>query len=99
MNFTENNFDQEVLKSNVPVLVDFWASWCPPCRALGPTIDKLASELTTAKVGKVNTDEEEGLAHEYNIQALPTILIFKNGQVIKRFTGMQKEEVLRESLQ
>lgn len=87
LEFTEDNFDSEVLKSDVPVLVDFWAPWCGPCRAIAPMIDELAGDNSTAKVGKVNIDDAPSVAQSYGITAIPTLLLFKNGQVEQSFRG------------
>ena len=84
----EKNFEAEVLKSDVPVLVDFWATWCGPCRAFAPTLDKLAAESKGEfKVGKVDVDENEDLAAEYGIQSIPTVIVFKGGEPVFRHTG------------
>ena len=87
---TKDNFKTEVLESQIPVLVDFWASWCGPCRMLGPVISELAEEYEgKVKVGKVNVDEEEELAMEYNIQSIPTVLVFKGGEVVEQSLGFK----------
>ena len=93
---TKFNFSEEVLESDVPVIVDFWATWCGPCKMIAPTIEKLAEELYgKVKVGKVNVDEEMELAVEYKIEVIPTLLFFKDGKVVKKTTGlMTKEEIL-----
>mgnify|MGYP001278465747 CR=1 FL=1 len=97
--FTDGNFEAEVLKSNVPVLVDFWAEWCTPCRMLAPTIDQVAGELgDKAKVGKVDIDNNRNLAVEYGITAIPTLLVFKDGKVAKQLMGMQGKDVLVKAL-
>jgi thioredoxin 1 len=96
---TEQNFDAEVLRSSVPVLVDFYATWCPPCQQIAPMIDQLAQEVDgIAKVGKVNVDENPRLATAYQIGAVPTILIFKSGQIIERLMGVQPKSRLVEEL-
>lgn len=98
--FTDVNFNQEVLQSQEPVLVDFWAPWCGPCRALGPTIDRLAQEQdSTAKIGKVNIDDNQELASTYGISSIPSVLIFKNGEVVESFVGVQPERAYRSALQ
>lgn len=85
---TDDNFENEVTKHNAPVLVDFWASWCAPCRALAPFIEELADEYEgQIKVGKLNVDEQPGTAGALGIRALPTILLFKNGQVVEQIVG------------
>ncbi|MCC6321404.1 MAG: thioredoxin [Phycisphaerales bacterium] len=93
--FTDANWDQEVLRSDKPVLVDFWAEWCGPCRLLSPVIDGLADEFTgKVKVGKLNTENNTDTAIKLRISAIPTVLIFKGGQERKRFVGFKKREEL-----
>ena len=97
--FTDANFESEVLKSPVPVLVDFWAEWCMPCRMLTPTIDALATETAgKAKVGKVNVDHHQGIAVKYGIQSIPTVMLFKNGQMVKKWVGVVQKGTLAEAL-
>ncbi|MDO8451786.1 MAG: thioredoxin [bacterium] len=92
---TDQNFDQEVLKSDRPVLVDFWAVWCGPCQMQGPIVEEVAAALAgKAKVGKLNVDENPGTAQKYSIMSIPTLLIFKGGQVVKQFIGVQSKETL-----
>ncbi len=92
LEFTDANFDQEVLKSSTPVLVDFWAEWCMPCRALGPVIDKLADEFAgKVKVGKLDTEGNQSTAAKFGIQSIPTVLIFKNGEPVHKFIGLRPE--------
>jgi thioredoxin 1 len=99
LEFTDANFESEVLKSDVPVLVDFWAEWCMPCRMLTPTIDALASETAgKAKVGKVNVDHHQGIAVKYGIQSIPTVMLFKNGQMVKKWVGVVQKGTLAEAL-
>ena len=86
---TAENFEEEVLKSEVPVLVDFWATWCGPCRMLAPTIAKIAEEQSgVIKVGKVDVDEQPELAVRYGISSIPTLMVFKNGQAVKTSIGV-----------
>ena len=92
---TKDNFIQEVLQSEKPVLVDFWASWCGPCMGLAPTIDEIAEEQTAVKVGKVNVDEEAELARQYRIMSIPTLMVFRNGEPVRREVGgKSKDEIL-----
>ena len=98
--FTDANFDEEVLKSDVPVLVDFWAPWCGPCQMMGPVIEDLAKEMEgKAKIGKLNVDENPEKASEYGIMSIPTLKIFKNGSIAKEMTGVQSLDFLKESLE
>ena len=86
---TKGNFKDEVLKSEIPVLVDFWASWCGPCKMLAPTVAQIAEEYSgKIKVGKVNVDEEESLSREYGIVSIPTVILFKNGKPEKTSIGL-----------
>ena len=99
MEFTDQNFDQEVLKSDKPVLVDFWAPWCGPCQAMGPIIEELANEYEgKVKVGKINVDENAQTAEKYEIMSIPSLKIFKGGQVIEELVGMQAKENLKSAL-
>lgn len=93
--FTDANFDQEVLKSTTPVLVDFWAPWCGPCRMVAPIVAEISSEYAgKLKVGKVNTDDNQGVAARYGIMSIPTLMIFKNGEVAARIVGAQPKQAL-----
>ncbi len=95
---TTENFEKEVLGSDLPVLVDFWASWCAPCRMLSPTVDEIAEEYEgTIRVGKVNVDEQVHLASQYRIVSIPTLMLFEGGQVKKTLIGVYpKDPLLRE---
>ncbi len=97
--FTAENFEQEVLKSATPVLVDFWAPWCGPCQLVGPVVEELSGEVKTAKVGKLNVDEQPALAQEYGVMSIPTLKIFKDGKVVKEFIGAQSKETLKAALE
>ncbi len=96
LQFDEKNFEAEVLKAQGPVLVDFWAEWCGPCKAIGPIIDQLAVELQgKMKIGKVNVDENGDLAGQFNVMSIPTMLIFKNGVPVDQIVGaMPKDRLL-----
>jgi thioredoxin 1 len=97
--FTDGNFDGEVLKSTIPVLVDFWADWCMPCRMLTPTIEALGEQFAgKVKVGKVDTDANRQISVKYGITAIPTIILFKDGQVAKKFVGITRKEDLAAAL-
>ena len=90
--FTVDNFEAEVLKAEGPVLVDFWATWCMPCRMQGPAIEKLAEEGYNA--GKLNVDEEQALAMQYRVMNIPTLIVFKDGQEVDRMVGVQSKDTL-----
>lgn len=93
LQITDENFEQEVINSDVPVLVDFWAEWCMPCRMLGPVIDEIASEFTgKAKVGKVDTDANREVSLKFEISAIPTVLLIKGGQIVQKFVGVNGKQ-------
>jgi thioredoxin 1 len=97
--FTDSNFDAEVLKSPTPVLVDFWAEWCMPCRMLTPTIDAVAEEFAgKIKVGKVDTDSNRNISMKYGISAIPTVILFKGGEVKKKFVGLTSKDDLSKAM-
>jgi thioredoxin 1 len=100
LELTESNFSSEVLKSDQPVLVDFWAEWCQPCRRLAPAVDAVASAFAgRAKVGKVDIDSNREIAMQYGIQAIPTIMVFKGGEVVERFSGLRDQSELAGALE
>ncbi len=96
--FTKDNFEAEVLKSDAPVLVDFWAPWCGPCQLMGPVIEELAQEVTGSKIGKLNVDEHPEIAEQFGIMSIPTIKVFKSGQVVKEYIGVQAKDLLKADL-
>ncbi len=98
--FTDDNFETEVLQSDVPVLVDFWAPWCAPCRQIAPVIDELATEYAgRVKVGKVNVDNNQAVAQKYDVMSIPTLIIFKNGEDVNRIVGVQPKSRLQSALE
>ena len=97
--FTDSNFESEVLQSDQPVLVDFWAEWCMPCRMLAPTIEKLAKDYAgRVKIGKIDTDPNRDVSLKYQISAIPTVILFKDGQVAQKFVGLRQERDFKEAL-
>ncbi len=100
LELTDANFDAEVVKSDVPVLVDFWAEWCMPCRMLAPVIDELAEEFAgKAKVGKLDTDANREVSVNFEISAIPTVLLFHKGEIIQKFVGVTPKQEFAQALQ
>ena len=96
---TDQNFEQEVAAATEPVLVDFWAEWCMPCRMLTPTIDKIAADYAgKVKVGKVDTDANRDISMKFGISAIPMVLLFKDGQVVQKFVGLRQDKEFRAAL-
>jgi thioredoxin 1 len=98
--FTDANFEQEVLKSEVPVVVDIWAEWCGPCRAMSPMIEEIAAEIpeTKVKIGKMNADQNSMIPEKYEVASIPTFLVFKGGQLVDRFMGSMPKAAFMEHL-
>jgi len=97
---TDKNFEQEVLKNDKPVLVDFWATWCGPCQMMGPIIEELSKEMEgKVKIGKIEIDSNPETAGKYEIMSVPSLKIFKGGKVVKEFTGLQNKGVLKKELE
>lgn len=98
LHITKENFEQEVLQADKPVLVDFWASWCGPCRMLLPVIEELADEVTDAKICKINVDEQPELAAQFRVMTIPTLILFKNGKVITTSVGVKSKSAVLDML-
>lgn len=99
--FTDNSFETEVLKSKIPVFVDFWAPWCGPCQQMGPIVEELAIEYgeERVKIGKLNVDENQAIAGKYNVMSIPSFLLFKNGEVIDTVVGGVQKEKLKNMIE
>ena len=99
LEFSDQNFEQEVLRSDRPVLVDFWAEWCAPCRMIAPAVEAIAGEYAgRAKVGKLNVDENQSVTSRYNIRSIPTLLVFKNGEIKEQLVGTTSKDNLAKLL-
>ena len=96
--FTDENFDTEVLQAEGAVLVDFWAPWCGPCRQIAPVIDELANETPGVKIGKVNIDDNPGAAERFGVSSIPTLLVFRNGEVTESFVGVRPKSQLQKAI-
>ena len=96
INLTRDNFEAEVTEFKGMVLVDFWASWCMPCKMLSPVVDEVAEEVTSAKVAKVNVDEQQSLAARFNVMSIPTLIVFKDGKEVSRSVGVIPKEAVKE---
>ena len=98
ININKNNFQNEVMNSNKPVLLDFWAPWCAPCRMVAPTVEEIASERVDIKVGKINVDEQPELANKFGIMSIPTLVVMKNGKIIQQFSGARPKNAILQML-
>lgn len=98
MVITKENFEQEVLNSEIPVLLDFWAAWCGPCRMVAPILDEIANEHPEIKVGKINVDEQRELAAQFNVLSIPTLVVMKGGKIVNQSTGARPKEAILDLL-
>ena len=98
LHLTKKNFEQEVLQAKEPVLVDFWASWCGPCQMVGPVVEEVAGEVTDAKICKVDVDDQPELARQFRVMSIPTLMVFKDGQAVKREVGAKSKAELLDML-
>ena len=98
INVTKNNFKNEIVESDKPVLLDFWASWCGPCRMVSPLVDEIAEETASVKVGKVNVDDEPELASAFGVMSIPTLVVMKDGKVVRKTSGARPKSAILELL-
>lgn len=98
ININKNNFQSEVILSDKPVLLDFWAPWCMPCRMVGPTLEEIAKERPDIKVGKINVDEEQELAGQFRVMSIPTMLVIKGGKIVNQSVGAKSKKAILEML-
>ena len=99
LKLTKDNFEAEVLKAEVPVMVDFYADWCGPCKMMGPVFEEVAAEVTTTKFGKINIDEAMDIAKKYRVMTIPTFIVYKQGEVLKRHSGTMSKDELKNFVQ
>ena len=98
ININKNNFQNEVMNSDKPILLDFWAPWCAPCRMVAPTVEEIASERVDIKVGKINVDEQPELENKFGIMSIPTLVVMKNGKIVQRVSGVRSKNTILEML-
>ena len=98
ININKNNFQNEIMNSEKPVLLDFWAPWCAPCRMLAPVVEEIASERADIKVGKINIDGQSELANKFGIMSIPTLVVMKNGKIVQQVSGVRPKNAILEML-